>query len=152
MQHNPASTAGSPHRFYIGVDLVHVPSFSEQLQQVGSRFASGVFSALENRVANTKPDTQRAAHLAGRWAAKEAFIKAWSQSRYGRAPIIAPEELNWSEIEIRPDAYGRIQLGFRGRVEQALHESFGANLPQPQLSVSHDGDYAIAHCLLQLPD
>lgn len=152
MQYNPASTAGSTPRFYIGVDLVHVPSFSEQLHQVGSRFASGVFSALETRVAKTKPETQRPAHLAGRWAAKEAFIKAWSQALYGRAPIIAPEELDWSEIEIRPDAHGRIQLGFRGRVHQALKECFGPNLPQPQLSISHDGDYAIAQCLLQLPE
>lgn len=151
MEHNPATIPPATPRFFIGVDLVHVPSFKEQLNQAGSRFSSGVFSALETRIAKTKPETQRPAHLAGRWAAKEAFIKAWSQTLYGRAPIIAPEELNWSEIEVRPDAHGRIQLGFRGRVQQALQDSFGPNFPQPQLSISHDGDYAVANCLLQLP-
>ena len=82
--------------------------------------------------------------------AQEAFIKAWSQAHYGHAPSISPEQLDWREIEVRCDAYGSIQLAFHGRVHQALEESFGRGFPQPQLSISHDGDYATAHCLIQL--
>ncbi|WP_315187850.1 4'-phosphopantetheinyl transferase superfamily protein, partial [Corynebacterium durum] len=57
----------------IGIDLVHIPSFAEQLRQPGSRFHR-VFSAFERRHANQKLDPDQ--HLAGRWAAKEAFVKA----------------------------------------------------------------------------
>lgn len=129
--------------FTIGVDLVHVPGFRDQLATPGSAFES-VFSALELRAASAKPD--RAAHLAGRWAAKEAFIKAWSQALYGRPPVLAPEQVDWAEIEVRPDRWGRVALELRGRVAAAVAESVGA--VRTSLSISHDGDHATATCLL----
>ena len=74
----------------VGVDLVHIPGFSEQLARPGSTFEQ-VFSPLERRHAQQRRDAvgsdgaasaslagSRTEHLAGRWAAKEAFIKAWS--------------------------------------------------------------------------
>ncbi|AKP09269.1 Holo-acyl-carrier-protein synthase [Corynebacterium pseudotuberculosis] len=125
---------------FIGTDLVHVPSFAEQLHTPGSAFATKVFSALELRVAVTKPD--RDAHLAGRWAAKEAFIKAWSQTLYGSAPVISADKVDWREIEIVPDAWGRVAVTLRGEIQRL------AQLGQAHISISHDRDYAIAQCLI----
>lgn len=121
----------------VGIDLVHIPGFREQLALPGSIFER-VFSAQELRVAETKPD--RALHLAGRWAAKEAFIKAWSQSLYGSPPLMGPDDVDFSEVEVIPDRWGRVALKLRGEVARCV------GTPQTSLSISHDGDYAVAVC------
>ena len=129
--------------YNVGVDIVHVPGFREQLAMPGSSFEK-VFSALELRVADNRPD--RGLHLAGRWAAKEAFIKAWSQALYGRPPAMSPEAVDFREIEIRPDRWGRVDVDTRGVVADAVRGSIGEI--RTSLSISHDGDYATATCLV----
>lgn len=121
----------------VGIDIVHILGFREQLDRPGSTFEN-VFSAQELRVAATKLD--RAVHLAGRWAAKEAFIKAWSQSVYGRPPLIGQDGVDFSEIEVIPDRWGRVALNLRGEVAAQCGR------PQTSLSISHDGAYAVAVC------
>lgn len=128
---------------HIGVDIVHVPGFREQLERPGSRFED-VFTALELRVARQRPD--RGLHLAGRWAAKEAFIKAWSQAIYGRPPVLSPDLVDFREIEVQPDRWGRVAVVTRGDVDKAVATSLGP--VATSLSISHDGDYAIATCLV----
>lgn len=133
----------------VGVDLVHVPAFEEQLAMPGSRF-SAVFSPGEQRRAasiSAQGKSRKAEHLAGRWAAKEAFIKAWGQSMYSQPPVMAPEAVDFSEIEVLPDAYGRVTIRLRG----AVLEAFGGQ-PRCSLSISHDGDYATATLLLSCGD
>ncbi|AKK03828.1 holo-ACP synthase AcpS [Corynebacterium epidermidicanis] len=121
---------------FVGIDVVHVSAFSDQLEIPGSRFLE-VFHPAELRRASAKP--RRAEHLAGLWAAKEAFIKAWSQSRYGQAPLIAADAVVWADIEVVPDAWGRVKLQLHGDLPDNLH---------PEISISHDGDYATAICLV----
>ncbi|MCX7537688.1 holo-ACP synthase [Corynebacterium sp. P5875] len=127
----------------IGTDLVHVPGFAEQLDTPGSTFTD-VFTATEKRTAARKPAHLRAEHLAGRWAAKEAFIKAWSTALYGQPPVIAQERLDWREIEVRPDRWGRVTLVLHGEVASAVASTLGKI--RVTLSISHDGDYATAVC------
>ena len=55
----------------IGVDLVAVAPFREQLDLPGSRFAE-VFTPSERRTSAGKPGTDPARHLAARFAAKKA--------------------------------------------------------------------------------
>lgn len=129
--------------FFVGVDLVHVPSFVEQLRIPGSHFEEKVFTSAEIATANAKPTLkQRDASLAGRWAAKEAFVKAWSQSMYGSPPPISPDVLNWRDIEIVHDRWGRAALALHGEVVK-----YARGL-KSQVSISHDGDYATATVLV----
>ncbi|MDY3127312.1 MAG: holo-ACP synthase [Corynebacterium sp.] len=150
-------------RHSIGVDIVHIPSFAEQLHRPGSTFLS-VFTPLEIRHANARREGggasksyevvgafagSRAEHLAGRWAAKESFIKAWSQLLYGAPPVLDPDGVNFAEIEVSADRWGRVAFAFHGDVQRSLEESLGAiNRWDVALSISHDGDYAIAQSLL----
>jgi phosphopantetheine--protein transferase-like protein len=53
----------------IGIDMVHIPTFIEQLELGGEVFLARTFQAEEMK--NSKPE-----HLAGLWAAKEAVMKA----------------------------------------------------------------------------
>lgn len=146
----------------VGVDLVHIPGFAEQLARPGSTFDQ-VFSPLERRHAQQRRDVSgampnsslagsRTEHLAGRWAAKEAFIKAWSQAIYGKPPVIEPDLVNFAEIEVLPDRWGRVALQLKGEVAAKLRESIG--VVELSLTISHDGDYATAQCLMryQLPE
>lgn len=123
---------------FIGTDVVHVPSFASQLDQEGSTFLR-VFTDREWRACAPKAD--RAASLAARWAAKEAYIKAWSQKLYGAPPIIDPAELNFAEIEVVQDAFGRPTLELHGDVA-------ALGVPVASVSLSHDGDYAMATVLV----
>lgn len=116
---------------------MHILGFREQLDRPGSTFEQ-VFSAQELRVAATKPD--RAEHLSGRWAAKEAFIKAWSQSLYGRPPLIGHDAVDFAEIEVVPDRWKRVAYRVRGEVAEKAGDF------EATVSISHDGAYAIAVC------
>lgn len=123
----------------IGVDLVSVPGFAEQLAQPGSRFSS-VFSVGERADAVTRSHEQVPAFWAARWAAREAVVKAWSATLFGEAPPYGDEVL--AQIEVACDAWGRPRLVFRGEVAEALAPY------EASLSLSHDGDYAIAYVVL----
>lgn len=122
----------------VGVDLVHVPAFAEQLEQPGSRFED-VFTPGERRDANGRP-TPASRHLAARWAAKEAVVKAWSASLHGSAPVMGDEALGL--IEVVPDAWGRPRICVHGEVAKHLEDV------SVELSLSHDGDYAMAYVVL----
>ncbi len=115
----------------VGVDLVDVAGFSEQLADAGSGFVDATFTAAEQRTA--RGDARR---LAARFAAKEAFVKAWSGSRYGQPPLLASVDLR--EIEVVGDGYGRPGLALHGAVAEAVGDA------EIHVSLSHDGPVAIA--------
>jgi holo-[acyl-carrier protein] synthase len=128
----------------IGVDLVHVPSFAEQLELAESRF-SGMFTPGERA-----DIAERSAHGGGdarywavRWAAKEAVVKAWSASIFGEEPILGDAAL--AQIETVTDAWGRPRIALHGYVAREL-----ADLSL-DVSLSHDGDHAIAYVVLSAP-
>jgi len=124
----------------VGVDLVHVPTFAEQLDQPGTRFERA-FTPGERGDARDRPSSSDPArHLAARWAAKEALIKAWSASLYGQPPV-AGEHVHHL-IEVVCDAWGRPRLRLLGEVAEHLA---GHTV---EVSLSHDGDYATAYVVL----
>ena len=123
---------------HIGTDLVHIPTFATQLEQPGSTF-SRVFTDRELRTCAVKVD--RVASLAARWAAKEAYIKAWSQCLYGQPPVIGVDGVDFSEIEVVQDAFSRPSIELHGEVLRL-------GLSVASVSLSHDGDYATATVLV----
>lgn len=125
----------------VGVDLVDLTGFAEQLCLPGTRF-SQVFTPSERRDACSGASDD-AVHLAARWAAKEAFIKAWSATMYGVRPPLA-EQVH-RDIEVVLDAWRRPRLRLHGEVAE-----LAAGL-ESHLSLSHDGDVAIAYVVLTRP-
>ena len=121
----------------IGVDLVHVPTFAEQLDVPGSRFA-GMFSPAERSDIAERGGQPR--HWAVRWAAKEAVIKAWSASMFGEPAVMGDEA--FALIETVTDAWGRPRIRLHGDVARYLS---GCSV---DVSLSHDGDHAIAYVVL----
>ena len=124
----------------LGTDLVSIELIRQQLADKASQFAEKSFTVGELRYANNNPSRKPEHHLAARYAAKEALIKAWSSLRFGRPPIITNSNL--LEIEVINDHYGRPQIRLHGTFQQHLQDH------HTQISLSHDGDYATAVVLL----
>lgn len=104
----------------LGTDLVHIPKLTRLLEDTPT--LDRLFHADERA-------PEDPAHLAGILAAKEAFFKA-----LGRAP-------EWLAVEVRHETGGRPFLTF------APHLKMHART-ECQLSISHDGEYALAAVVL----
>lgn len=126
-----------------GVDLVFVPDFVEQWRMPGTRFEQ-VFTARERADCGGGASELQAASLAARWAAKEAFIKAWSETIWGSAPVAADEIHHL--IEVIRDAWGRPRLVLHGRVRELFGDA------RVFVSLSHDGDHATAFVTVEQAD
>lgn len=128
----------------VGIDLVDVAAFASQLTDPASVFAERTFTPAERADADARPGARPARHLAARFAAKEAFVKAWSASRRGQPPALATLDLR--DIEVVCDRHGRPALALHGAVAAALHgngEAFACHV-----SLSHDGTHATAVVVL----
>lgn len=152
-----------------GIDVVHVPALAEQLRAPGSRWLESVLTGRERRYVRGRlaaagtPDEDvnaLALHVGTRWAAKEAVVKAWSAALIGSAPPITEEELDHREIEIVHDHWGRPSIELHGRVARELGASLAGQciadddgapprVPVWHVSLSHDGDIAIAMVVLE---
>ena len=110
----------------IGIDLVRIERIAEHLDD--KRFLERLFTPGELSDAGDGP--QRAARLAARWAAKEALAKALGCG-FGDA-------LTWGDVETVRGDNGAPSLRLSDRAIK-LH-----NNPKALVSLSHDGDYAIA--------
>lgn len=122
----------------VGIDLVAVPGFAEQVDQPGTVFAE-TFTPGERRDASVKSSSAR--HLAARWAAKEAVIKAWSGSRFAQRPVL-PEGIH-RDIEVVTDMWGRPRVRLAGEIATHLAEV------TIHVSLTHDGDTAAAVAVLE---
>lgn len=123
----------------VGIDIVSIPGFADQVDQPGTRF-SETFTPGERRDAADKSSTA-ARHLAARWAAKEAVIKAWSGSRFALRPMIA-EDVH-RDIEVVTDMWGRPKVRLTGAIAEHLADVV------IHVSLTHDGDTAAAVAILE---
>ena len=76
--------------------------------------------------------------VAGRFAAKEAILKAMGTGLSGG--------ITWKQIEILPDSKGAPHATFSGAAQRRLRV-LGAT--RCHLSISHQGDHAVAFALLE---
>lgn len=130
---------------HVGVDVVDLPAFRAQLEDPASRFATQTFTESERVSSSLRPGADPARHLAARFAAKEAFLKAWDGAFWGRPPPLeGPVDLR--EIEVVSDPWGRPTLSFHGRVADLLPRAL-----ETSISLSHDGPVAIAVVHLAFP-
>jgi len=120
----------------IGIDLVQVSRVDELLRRWGTRFLEKVFTEAEQQEGLERAAPPR--HFAARFAVKEALLKALGTGM--RA------ELRWKDMETRCGALGKPVLHLSGGV---LTRAEGLGVGEALVSISHDGDYAIAQVLLQ---
>ncbi len=119
----------------IGLDLVNIPRVRAMTERWQDRFLTRLFTAQERTYCLQKASPY--ASLAGRFAAKEAVLKAlgtgWANG------------IRWTEIQVLNDRGGRPVATADGRVGSLLRD---AGVTDIQISLSHDTDYAIAEAIL----
>jgi holo-[acyl-carrier protein] synthase len=119
----------------VGVDLVRIPRMRQTIARWDERFLRRVFTEQEIEDCRSRRDP--APHFAARFAAKEAGMKALGTGlRLG---------VTWRDLEVRraPDQAPTLEL--HGRTRELGLARGGRRM---LLSLSHDGDYALAHALL----
>lgn len=107
----------------VGIDIVYLPRIKAAYQRFGQRFLDRIFTAAEQAYCLRSP-AHCIARLGGRWAAKEAVVKALATGWQG---------YGYTDVEILANAQGVPTVQIVG------HQS-----EQWRLSISHDGDYATA--------
>jgi holo-[acyl-carrier protein] synthase len=118
----------------IGTDIVECLRIGRMIERHGELFLQRVFTDREVRYCQER--RRAVEHFAGRWAAKEAILKALG-SGWRRG-------LDWTDIEVRNDNEGKPVVHLGGAVRDlALTLRVGDIL----LSISHCRAYAVAHAL-----
>ena len=119
----------------IGTDLSRSERFRKFLDP-DNKVLERIFSDEERRYSLQKRDP--VPHLAARFAAKEAFLKALGTG--------LRDGLAWRQVCVVLDSLGCPSLELSGRAAEMLAEC-GAS--KTHLSYSHDGDYAVATVILE---
>ena len=120
----------------IGIDLVEVARVERAAERLGQRFLDRVFTPAE--IAYCGPRGARFVHYAGRFAAKEAAMKALGTG-WG-------EGVSWREVEILASRPGPPQLVLHG---VALERFTALGATRALVSISHTHTHAIAQVLFE---
>jgi len=119
----------------IGVDLTVIPRMRRVVERWGERFLRRVFT--DEEIAYCRRRRDPVPHLAARFAAKEATLKALGT---GLSMGIA-----WRELEVRRERGGAPTMVLSGAC-RAIARARGGD--RVLVSLTHDGDYAIAQAML----
>jgi len=120
----------------IGNDIVKVSRIGKLVDRYDQRFLQRVFTVAETAYASGK--ARPALHLAARFAAKEAFVKALGSG--------LREGLNWCDIEVVNNELGQPQLKLYNYARQVCYEKRNATT---WLSLAHEQEFAIAFVVLE---
>lgn len=166
----------------IGTDIAHIPRIARLVasQRTLPRFLRKLFTSREERAFHLRfplggsPDSdsgsssggeqQRredaaARYLAGRWAAKEAVVKAcsWRRLMFDEIQILKDEggKRVYGVILDRPEVRRAMRREDWGRKDESRSEVLTGEGEEDEdipgqivkISISHDGEYATAVCL-----
>ena len=115
----------------IGTDIVECLRIAQMIERHGELFLTRVFTPREIEYCSSRKAATQ--HYAGRWAAKEAVLKAlgtgWSRG------------IRWVDMEIRNDAAGKPSVALGGGARD-LCERLG--IGNMLISISHCRSHATA--------
>ncbi|MGE3820494.1 MAG: holo-ACP synthase [Isosphaeraceae bacterium] len=123
----------------IGTEIVECPRIGRMIEQHGEVFLRRVYTDREIRFCQSRKHAIE--HFAGRWAAKEAILKAigtpWSR------------EITLTDLEVRQVVGGEPRVHVRGSAKDvALRRGIGDLL----VTVSHCRTYATAYAIAVGPE
>ena len=111
----------------IGVDLVDMNRFEEKVNKTPGLIEKIFREDERDVVART---------LAGRFAAKEALVKAFGGST----------GMHWHDVKVSKNELGAPNISLFGSTAEVAASKGIANI---HVSISHDGDYAIAYVIAE---
>ena len=126
-------------KLLLGIDLTEVDRVADVLDRWGERFVERVFRPGELSASRRHPRA-RAEHVAGRFAAKEAAMKALGTGWRGLA---------FRDIEVGRNASGKPILALHGR---ALARARELKVASMEVSITHASRTAAAVVALLVED
>ena len=116
----------------IGTDIIECVRIAQMIEKHGELFLQRVFTKREILYCSSRRASTQ--HYAGRWAAKEAALKAlgtgWARG------------VHWTDVEVQNEAGGKPTILLANRARE-IAESLG--IQQMLISISHCRNYAIAY-------
>jgi holo-[acyl-carrier protein] synthase len=118
----------------VGIDIVECLRIAQMIERHGELFITRVYTDHEIEYCSARKAATQ--HYAGRWAAKEAVLKALGTGwRRGIA---------WRDIEIRNDRSGAPTVQLRGGAHDVMEQ---AGIRQLHVSISHCRSFAVAYVI-----
>ena len=114
-----------------GIDLVDFPRIEDMIKRHEEHFINRIFTPAEQAYADSNKN--RIEKYAGRFAAKEAFLKLIGTGWRGK--------IAWTDIEIINNSSGRPQVILEGEVKKIADK---LNITQTSISITHTANFAIA--------
>jgi holo-[acyl-carrier protein] synthase len=115
----------------VGTDIIEVERIEAMLQRHEESFLQRVFTQEETRYCSQHKAA--AQHFAGRWAAKEAVLKAlgtgWAKG------------IHWTDIEVINEAGGAPRIDLHGAAAQYATQ---LAIREIKISISHCKAFAVA--------
>lgn len=119
----------------IGIDIIEVERVAKKIEN--SSFKHRVFSEEEIKYCDSKAN--KAQHYAGRFAAKEAFMKALGTGWEGK--------FAFAEVEVLRDEKGKPYINLIGNAAKCIEE---VNISNVLLSLSHIKAMAAATVVIEI--
>ncbi len=118
----------------IGTDVVEVLRIAQMIERHGELFMGRVYTPLEIEYCNSRKAATQ--HFSGRWAAKEAILKAlgtgWARG------------ISWTDLEVRNDEAGRPSVRLGGGARDVC-EKLG--IVEMLITISHCRTHATAFAI-----
>lgn len=118
----------------IGTDIIECLRIAQMIERHGELFVSRVYTPHEIQYCQSRKQSTQ--HFAGRWAAKEAVLKA-----LGTGWI---KGIGWRDVEVVNDGGGKPSIALHGGARQRGVE---IGLGEMLISISHCRSYATAYAL-----
>lgn len=122
----------------IGTDIVECSRIGKMIARHGELFLTRVYTSYEIEYCNARKAALQ--HFSGRWAAKEAILKA-----LGRGWTSG---MSWTDLEIRNDADGQPKVRVGGGARDLCEK---LNVGDILISISHCHTYATAYAMALKP-
>lgn len=120
----------------IGMDIARISRIQQSVERYQQRFLRRIYHPDETETAFRRK--QWAEYLAACFAAKEATLKALGDFP-GRG-------IEWREIQVAHELTGKPRLIISGKARILCDEK---GVTHTHLTLTHDGDYALAQVLLE---
>lgn len=125
----PRHSPGTPYG--IGTDITECVRIAQMIEKHGELFLTRVYTQQEIAYCSARKAATQ--HYAGRWAAKEAVLKAigtgWSRG------------IHWTDIEVVNAIGGKPSIVLGGAARQ-ICDQYG--IGEVMISISHCRNYAVA--------
>jgi holo-[acyl-carrier protein] synthase len=120
----------------VGTDIIECLRIAQMIDRHGELFIRRVYTDHEIAYCSTKKAATQ--HYAGRWAAKEAVLKAlgtgWVRG------------ISWRDVEVRHKPGGAPTVALRGGAKEVLERS---GITRMHISISHCRSHAIAYAIAE---